>query len=59
MVEVKYQQTNRSTNTILLNFRLEHPHEFTKNALLSTSADSLFEILKNKQEFQKQLCVKR
>ena len=58
MVELKYQQTNRSTNTILLNFLLEHPHEFTKNVPLFTRAGSRFEILKSEQEFPKQLFVK-
>ncbi|MFN7455476.1 MAG: hypothetical protein ACK5RO_12550 [Pseudobdellovibrionaceae bacterium] len=59
LVELKYQQTNRSTNTISLNFPLVHPHEFTKNALHFTRAASPFEILKSEQEFLKQLFVKR
>lgn len=44
MVELKYQQTNHSINTILLNFPHELPHEFTKNVLLFTRADSQLEI---------------
>ncbi len=34
MVELKYQQTNRSINTISLSFLLAHSHEFTKNVHL-------------------------
>jgi hypothetical protein len=41
-VELKYQQTNRSTNTISLSFRLEQHLEFMKNAPHFTRADSRF-----------------
>lgn len=54
MVEPPDGQANTKFTMILLNFLLAHHHALSKNALLYTIKDSLYEISRNELEYTKQ-----